>query len=58
MTMNSRLIIGYELDKWNGYGIKEPIEIDISTNTNSMTLLCGMSGSGKSFATNIIFAKT
>lgn len=57
MTMNSNLTLGYDYDKWYGYGIKEPIVTDIS-NTNSHTLLCGMSGSGKSFATNILFAKT
>lgn len=57
MIMNSNLILGYDYDKWYGYGIKEPILTDISTNTNSHILLCGMSGSGKSYATNLLFAK-
>lgn len=56
--MNSDLVLGYDFDKWYGYGIKEPIVADVSTKTNSHTLLCGMSGSGKSFTTNILFAKT
>lgn len=55
---NSNILLGYDYDKWYGYGVKEAIEADISTKTNSHTLLCGMSGSGKSFAMNIIFAKT
>lgn len=58
MMRNFNLVLGYELDKWHGYKIKEPIFADISTKTNSHTLICGMSGSGKSFATNILFAKT
>lgn len=49
MMMNSRLILGYDLDKWNLYGAKEPISVDISPKTNSHILLCGMSGSGKSY---------
>lgn len=57
MMMNSNLILGYDQDKWQGYGVKEPILTDISTNTNSHILLCGMSGSGKSYATNLLFAK-
>lgn len=56
--MSCDLVLGYDFDKWYGYGVKEPIVADISTKTNSHTLLCGMSGSGKSFATNILFAKT
>lgn len=57
MTKNSDLILGYDFDKWYGYGEKYPIVTDISTKTNSHTILCGMSGSGKSYATNILFAK-
>ena len=56
MMMSSDLVLGYDFDKWYGYGVKEPIVADISTKMNSHTLLCGMSGSGKSFATNILFA--
>lgn len=44
-----RLALGYDLDKWNDYGEKIPITIDISPKTNSHILLCGMSGSGKSY---------
>lgn len=45
----SRLMLGYDLNKWNLYGVKEPIEIDISPKSNSHILVCGMSGSGKSY---------
>lgn len=55
--MSSDLILGYDYDKWYGYGEKCPVITDISTKTNSHTLLCGMSGSGKSYATNLLFAK-
>jgi hypothetical protein len=55
--MNFDLVLGYNYDKWHGYGMKQPIISDISVKSNSHTLICGMSGSGKSYATNIIFAK-
>ncbi len=58
MMMNCDLVLGYDFDKWYGYGVKEAIVADISTKTNSHTLLCGMSGSGKSYTANILFAKT
>jgi energy-coupling factor transporter ATP-binding protein EcfA2 len=57
MTKTSDLILGYDFDKWYGYGMKKPIITDTSSKTNSHTILCGMSGSGKSYATNILFAK-
>lgn len=57
MTKNYDLVLGYDYDSWYGYGMKQPIITDISTKTNSHLLLCGMSGSGKSYATNILFAK-
>lgn len=61
MTMNSdtapRLMLGYDLDKWNLYGVKEPIEIDISPQNNSHILLCGMSGSGKSYHEHQLLAR-
>lgn len=58
MMMNSnQILLGYDYDKWYGYGIKEPIYADISTSANSQTLFCGMSGSGKSFATNQFMAR-
>ncbi len=54
---NSNLVLGYDFDKWYGYGAREPIITDISTQTNSHILLCGMSGSGKSHATNLLLAR-
>ncbi|MDF2988296.1 MAG: FtsK/SpoIIIE family protein [Eubacterium sp.] len=57
MMMNSDLMLGYDYDIWYGYGLKQPLITDISTKTNSQTILCGMSGSGKSYAANILFAK-
>ena len=62
MTMNSdnqppRLTLGYDLDRWNLLGEKVPIAIDLSPKTNSHILLCGMSGSGKSYLESQILAK-
>lgn len=54
---NFNLVLGFDYDKWYGYGERLKIITDISTKTNSHALLCGMSGSGKSYATNILFAK-
>lgn len=48
----SRLTLGYELDAWKMYREKVPITIDLSPKTNSHILLCGMSGSGKSYLEN------
>lgn len=45
----SRLVLGYDLDAWANFGEKDPITTDISPHTNSHILLCGMSGSGKSY---------
>lgn len=50
-------MLGYDLDILNGYGCKQPVSIDISPKTNSHMLICGMSGSGKSYFENAIFAK-
>lgn len=47
-----RLTLGYELDAWKMYREKVPITIDLSPKTNSHILLCGMSGSGKSYLEN------
>lgn len=50
MTNSERsLTLGYDLDVWNTYGKKEPVRIEISPQTNSHILICGMSGSGKSY---------
>ncbi len=57
MMKNSDLVLGYDYDKWYGYGIKEPVITDISPRTNSHTILCGMSGSGKSYAEAILLAR-
>jgi len=51
------LTLGYELDAWRDYGEKTPIVTDISPKTNSHMLICGMSGSGKSYYENWIFSK-
>ena len=56
-TEPQRLTLGYDLDTWNGYGEKTPITIDLSPKANSHILLCGMSGSGKSYMENAILAK-
>lgn len=50
--MKSEMIIGFDYDTWYGYGEKSAITADMSTNTNSHTLICGMSGSGKSYSVN------
>lgn len=57
MTMNSDVLLGYDYDKWYGYATKEPIFADVSVNKNSHTLICGMSGSGKSYLTNQYLAR-
>ena len=57
MTTNSDLILGYDYDKWHGYGMKEPVITDISNRTNSHIIFSGMSGSGKSYGLNILLAR-
>ena len=58
MTIHSKdLIIGYDYDAWYGYSEKKPVTVDASTKNNSQTLICGMSGSGKSYFTNQYFAR-
>lgn len=57
MTKNFELLVGYDYDKWYGYGLKEPIYADILTPKNSQAIFSGMSGSGKSYCTNILFAR-
>jgi len=47
---SNALTLGYDLDMWNEYRVKIPITVDISPDTNSHILVCGMSGSGKSYA--------
>jgi len=57
MMKNSNILLGYDYDEWYGYGAKKAVYTDISPQKNSHILLCGMSGSGKSYATNLIFAR-
>lgn len=56
-NISTSLQLGFDLNMWNDYGIKSPIITDISASTNSQMLICGMSGAGKSFQEQIIFAK-
>lgn len=51
------LILGYDLDCWNIYGEKRPISVDLSPQSNSHILICGMSGSGKSYLEQAVLAK-
>lgn len=51
------LVLGYDLDRWNQYGEQEKITVNLSPENNSHILLCGMSGSGKSYLENGILAK-
>ena len=58
MTASKKeLLIGYDYDAWYGYGDRIPVTIDASTKNNSQTIICGMSGSGKSYFTNQYFAR-
>lgn len=58
MTISSKeLLIGYDYDAWYGYSEKIPITVDASTKNNTHTLICGMSGSGKSYFTNQYLAR-
>ena len=54
---NSNFSLGYDLDMWNDYGEKTPIITDISPDTNSHMLICGMSGSGKSYFETQLFSR-
>ncbi|MDD3140928.1 MAG: hypothetical protein PHX08_18430 [Lachnospiraceae bacterium] len=57
MIPSNEVIVGYDYDAWYGYGDKIPVVIDASTKNNSQTIICGMSGSGKSYLTNQYFAR-
>ena len=57
MMSSSDIILGYDFEKWYGYGERVPVVTDISQNTNSHILICGMSGSGKSYAEGILLAR-
>lgn len=45
------------MDRWNAYQEKLPISTDLSPGTNSHMIICGLSGSGKSYCEQIILAK-
>lgn len=49
--------MGYDLDIWNRYREKEPVFIDLSPKSNSHILICGMSGSGKTYLEQAVLAK-
>lgn len=57
MIPSDSLLVGYDYDAWYGYANKVPITFDASTKNNSHTLICGMSGSGKSYFINQYFAR-
>ena len=57
MISSFEFMLGYDLDKWRYYGIKEKITMDISTDTNSHMLICGASRSGKSYFEKQLFAR-
>lgn len=57
MMSFKELVVGYDYDAWYGYSEKVPVCVDVSTKNNSHTLICGMSGSGKSYLTNQYFAR-
>ena len=52
-----KITLGYELDSWNDFSQKKQIDIDITSSANSHILICGMSGSGKSYFQTQIFAR-
>lgn len=57
MMIPSDLLVGYDYDAWYGYSEKIPVCVDASIKNNSQTLICGMSGSGKSYLTNQYMAR-
>jgi energy-coupling factor transporter ATP-binding protein EcfA2 len=46
---NQKITLGYKLDKWQNYGLREPIEMNLSRSENTHFLGVGASGSGKSY---------
>lgn len=57
MTNCDSITLGYNLDSWKQYGLKEPITADISASQNSHILIVGASGSGKSYASAVLLAR-
>lgn len=48
-TNTSSISIANDLEMWYSYGVKCPITVDISSGKNCHMLICGSSGSGKSY---------
>lgn len=57
MIPSDNILVGYDYDAWYGYADRVPVAIDASTKNNTQTLICGMSGSGKSYLINQYFAR-
>lgn len=57
MMKSEELVVGYDFDSWYACSSKKPISFDASLPNNTHTLICGMSGSGKSYFTNQYFAR-
>ncbi len=61
MTRNSSTfmpwLLAYDYDSWHDFGARKGIFVDSSRNTNNHILLNGISGSGKSYALNLLFAR-
>ena len=55
MIPSKELLIGYDYDAWYGFGNRVPVTVDASTKNNSQTLICGMSGSGKSYLLEFVY---
>lgn len=56
-TSRPKLVLGFDLDAWNQCGERLEVTVDLSPENNSHLLVCGMSGSGKSYLENGILAK-
>lgn len=54
---DAELLVGYNYDAWYGYSERKAVYVDASAKNNSHTLICGMSGSGKSYLTNQYMAR-
>ena len=52
-----QITLGFDSDIWDGYGLKDSVSIDLSPKANSHILLCGMSGSGKSYMEHQLLAR-
>lgn len=53
----NEILIGYDYDIWYGYGEKKAISVNTALKNKTHTLICGMSGSGKSYLLNQYFAR-